>query len=208
MQDLNDGLSMKDMEKGIEIIIDGISNNKKIVIYGDYDCDGVTSTTILYKALKKCGANLKYYIPDRENEGYGMCSDRVKLLKEEDVDIILTCDNGIAAIEQIKLAKELGITVVVTDHHEVSFITDENGAKVFKLPPADAIINPKQNNCTYPFEKLCGAGIAFKFAQILYKKLGRNHEEAFEFIEYAAIGTTCDVVDLIDENRIIVKISR
>lgn len=205
LKDLNHGLSMKDMEKGTDLIIDGIKNNKKIVIYGDYDCDGVTSTTILYKALKKCNANVKYYIPDRENEGYGMCSDRVRLLREENVDIILTCDNGIAAIEQISLAKELGITVVVTDHHEVSFVTDENGTKVFKLPPADAVINPKQNDCTYPFKKLCGAGIAFKFAQILYEKMGINSEDTLELIEYAAIGTTCDVVDLIEENRIIVK---
>lgn len=205
LDDLYDPFLMKDMEKGVEIIIKAILHKKKIVIYGDYDADGVTSTCILYKGLKRCNAQISYYIPDREHEGYGMNSNRLKLLKDEGAEIVLTCDNGISAAEQIAFAKSIDLTVVLTDHHEIPFIEDENGSRKCVLPPADAIINPKQETCEYPFKLLCGAGIAFKFIEALYSRLNMPKEEAFELLEFAGIGTICDIVDLTYENRIIAK---
>jgi single-stranded-DNA-specific exonuclease len=205
LEDLYDPFLMKDMEEATDLIMLAIKNKDKIVVYGDYDADGVTSTVIMYKALKHCQAQVEYYVPDREHEGYGINSDRIRTLKEEGCKVILTCDNGIAAIEQVKLAKELGMVVIITDHHELAFEEDENGTRTFKIPPADAIINPKQKECNYPFKHLCGAGISFKFVQALYSKLGIDNSFLQEFIEIAGIGTICDVVDLIDENRIIAK---
>jgi single-stranded-DNA-specific exonuclease len=205
IEDLYDPFLMKDMDKATELIKLAIENKKKIVVYGDYDADGVTSTVIMYKALKKCGAQVEYYVPDRELEGYGINSDRIRKLSVEGFQVVLTCDNGIAAREQVKLAKELGMTVIITDHHELAFEEDSAGIRTFKIPPADAVINPKQVECNYPFKQLCGAGIALKFVQALYLKLGFNSEAVVEFIEIAGIGTICDVVDLIDENRIIAK---
>ncbi|MBN4049392.1 single-stranded-DNA-specific exonuclease RecJ, partial [bacterium AH-315-N14] len=205
LEDLYDPFLMKDMEKATELIKLAIENKKKIVVYGDYDADGVTSTVIMYKSLRKCGAQVEYYVPDRELEGYGINSDRIRKLSSEGFEVVLTCDNGIAATEQVKLAKELGMTVIITDHHELSFDEDSRGLRTFKIPPADAVINPKQADCNYPFKQLCGAGIALKFVQALYLKLGINKQAVVEFIEIAGIGTICDVVDLIDENRIIAK---
>lgn len=196
---------MMDMDKGTDIILDAIEDNKKIVIYGDYDCDGVTSTTIMYKGLLKCGANVSYHIPDRIEEGYGMNSETVEKLAIEGCQVILTCDNGISCVDQVRLAKNLGMEIVVTDHHEVPFTQDEDGNKIDVLPEADAVINPRRRECKYPFKSLCGAGIAFKFIHTLYVKLGIESKELFELIEIAAIGTVCDVVDLVDENRIIVS---
>ena len=186
---------LKDMDKAIHILEEGIKENKKIAVYGDYDCDGVISTVILNKTLKSLNANFMYHIPDREEEGYGMHKDRVKKLREQGVDIILTCDNGIAAVEEVKLAKELGMVVIITDHHDVPDI----------VPNADAIINPKQIECKYPFKSLCGAGVAFKLSQALFQRFDFQEEFYLNLIEYAAIATVCDVVDLLDENRIIVK---
>lgn len=205
IEDLYDPFLMKDMEKATGLIKLAIENNEKIVVYGDYDADGVTSTVIMYKALKHCGANVEYYVPDREHEGYGINSGRIRKLNEQGFEVILTCDNGIAATEQVKLAKELGMIVIITDHHELSFEEDDKGIRTFKIPSADAVINPKQKECNYPFKQLCGAGIALKFVQALYIKLGINVELVKEFIEIAGIGTICDVVDLISENRIIAK---
>lgn len=205
IEDLHDPFLMKDMDKATGLIKLAIETKEKVVVYGDYDADGVTSTVIMYKALKYCGAQVEYYVPDREHEGYGVNSDRIRKLKEEGFGIILTCDNGIAAVEQVKLAKDLGMTVIITDHHELSFEEDSEGNRNFRIPPADAVINPKQKECNYPFKHLCGAGIAFKFVQALYRKLGINKEATWEFIEIAGIGTICDVVDLVDENRIIAK---
>lgn len=196
---------MMDMDKGTDIILDAIDVGKKIVIYGDYDCDGVTSTTIMYKGLLRCGADVSYHIPDRVEEGYGMNSETIEKLKGEGCQVILTCDNGISCVEQVKLAKKLGMEIVVTDHHEVPFEEDEKGNKTDVLPEADAVINPKRRDCKYPFKSLCGAGIAFKFIHTLYVKLGIESKELFELIELASIGTVCDVVDLVDENRIIVS---
>lgn len=205
-KDMYDPLLMKDMDKGTDIIKESILHREKIVIYGDYDADGVTSTVIMYKALKKCGADVGYHIPDREAEGYGLNKDRIKILKEQGFDTILTCDNGISALEEIELAKELNFKVVITDHHELPFIEDEQNNKQYIVPKADAIINPKQGDCTYPFKLLCGAGIAFKFAKALFKKMEIDKREASDYIELACIGTICDVVDLVDENRIIAKL--
>ncbi|NSJ92239.1 single-stranded-DNA-specific exonuclease RecJ, partial [Coprococcus sp. MSK.21.13] len=204
LEDLYDPFLMKDMDKGIELIKNAIEKNKKIAIYGDYDADGVTSTVILYKGLKRCGANFIYHIPDRENEGYGMNKDRIEKLKNEGVEVILSCDNGISAIDEIEFAKELGIEVVITDHHELGFV-EKDEKREYILPKADATINPKRQDCTYPFKLLCGAGIAFKFIQALYSVMGISSKELYELLQYAAIGTVCDVVDLIDENRILVK---
>lgn len=202
---LHNPLLMKDMDKGTDIMINALKNNKKIVVYGDYDADGIISTYILYSSLLRCEANVKYHIPDRITEGYGINSESLKQLKEEGYEVLITCDNGISAIEQIKLAKELGMSVIVTDHHDIPFVELENGQREFVVPEADAVINPKQKDCSYPFKSLCGAGVAFKFSQVLYEKMGINKEEAYDFMQYAAIGTICDVVDLVDENRIIAK---
>ena len=203
LKDLHDGTLMKDMNKGVSIIKDAILNKKKIAIYGDYDCDGVCSTTILYKTLQSLGADFKYHIPNREDEGYGMNSNRVKKLKDEGVEVILTCDNGIAAMEEVKLAKELGMTVVITDHHDIPYV-EEDGERKTIIPEGDAVINPKQDN-SYPFKELCGAGIALKFSEQLVKAMGGNFQEFKYLYQFAAMATVCDVVELLDENRIIVK---
>lgn len=205
IKNLHNPLLMKDMEKGLDLIVKAIREKRKIVIYGDYDADGVTSTVVLYKALKKCNANMDFHIPNRESEGYGMSKERIKILKDEGAEVILTCDNGISAMEEIDLAKKLGFTVVVTDHHELPFKEMEDGTREYMKPNADAVINPKRSDCNYPFKNLCGAGIAFKFAQGLYEKMDIPVKEANELIEIACIGTICDVVDLVNENRILAK---
>ena len=203
INDLHDGSLMKDMKKGVSIIKNAILDEKKIVIYGDYDCDGVCSTTILYKVLQALGANFKYHIPNREDEGYGMNSNRIRKLKEEGVEVILTCDNGISAMEEVRLAKELGMTVVITDHHDIPYV-EEGGERKNVIPEGDAVINPKQDN-SYPFKELCGAGIALKFSEQLVKAMGRSFDEFKYLYQFAAMATVCDVVELLDENRIIVK---
>lgn len=205
IKNLHNPLLMKDMDKGTDIIKESIKRGRKIVVYGDYDVDGIVSTFILYSALLRCGAEVRYHIPDRITEGYGINSESIKTLREEGYEVIITCDNGISAIEQVKFAKELGMTIVITDHHELPFIVHENNEREFIVPEADAVINPKQHDCKYPFKVLCGAGVAFKFVQVLYDKMGIDEEEALKFIEYAAIGTICDVVDLIEENRVIAR---
>lgn len=205
VEDLYDGYLMKDMKKGVSIVKEAILKNKKIIIYGDYDCDGVNSTTILYKALKAVGANYSYYIPNREEEGYGMHSGRIKKLSEEGYEVILTCDNGISAFEQVELAKSLGMEVVITDHHDIPLREDKDGVLKEQAPKADAVINPKQKECNYPFKMLCGAGIALKFSKCLFNEFNIKNEEFLDLFQFAAIATVCDVVDLVDENRIIVK---
>ncbi|GAB6167742.1 single-stranded-DNA-specific exonuclease RecJ [Clostridium carnis] len=205
VEDLYDGFLLKDMEKGIKIIKDAIDNKKKIIIYGDYDCDGVISTVILYKALQTVNANFNYHIPNREEEGYGMHSGRVKKIYEEGYSVIITCDNGISAFEQVNLAKDLGMKVVLTDHHDIPLRKNESGDIKEEIPKADAVINPKRKDCNYPFKKLCGAGVALKFSQCLFKSFNIPYKKYEELIEFAAIATVCDVVDLLDENRIIVK---
>ncbi len=204
LENLYNPLLMKDMDKAIDITVNSIKNNEKIMIYGDYDADGVTSTGVLYKALKKCGAHVDFYIPHREQEGYGMSLERVELIAKDGYNLIITCDNGISAMKEVERAKELGLKIVITDHHELPF-NEIDGEKVLLLPPGDAIVNPKRVDCEYPFKLLCGAGIAYKFSIALYEVFNIAFEESMELLELAAIGTICDVVDLIDENRIIAK---
>jgi len=199
-ENMHNTLLMKDMQKGLEFIVDSIKGNKKIAIYGDYDVDGIMSTVILYKALNRCKANVIYYIPDRETEGYGMNIESIHKLYNLNVNVILACDNGIAAIEEIEEAKKLNIDVIIIDHHDVRFDDKQNQL----LPNAYAVIDPKRLDCPYPFKKMCAAGICYKFAIELYKIMNIPINECKRFIEYAAIATICDIVDLIDENRIIV----
>ena len=196
--------TMKDVVIAVDIIKRKIQENKKIRIIGDYDVDGIISVFILYTALKKCGANVDYEIPDRIKDGYGINENIVKASYDEVVDTIITCDNGISAIDQIQYAKDLGLTVIVTDHHDVPFI-EEDGVRTFLSSQADAIINPKQIECEYKFKSICGAGVAFKLMEALYEEIGMDKEECYKLIEFVAIATVCDVVDLIDENRIFVK---
>ncbi len=195
LQGLNDPSLMKDMMKGVLIVKEKIKLNKKIRIIGDYDVDGVVSTYILYKALARCGATVDYAIPHRILDGYGISNSLVENALNDGIDTIITCDNGIAAREQIQFAKESGMTVIVTDHHDVPDI----------IPEADAIIDMKQTDCQYPFKLLCGAGVAFKFIQVLYEEMCIPREEESEFYEFVAIATVCDVVDLTEENRVLVR---
>ena len=203
-ENLHSPKTMKDIALAVDIIKRKIQENKKIRIIGDYDVDGIISVFILYTALKECGANVDYEIPDRIKDGYGINENIVKTAYDEDIDTIITCDNGISAIDQIQYAKNLGLTVIVTDHHDVPFV-EENGVRTFISSQADAIINPKQIECEYEFKSICGAGVAFKLMEVLYEELGINKEECYKLIEFVAIATVCDVVDLIDENRIFVK---
>jgi len=197
---------MKDLNIGADIIKDKILNKKKIRIVGDFDVDGVMSIYILYQGLKKCGGLVDYVIPDRVNEGYGINNQIVEQAKKDGIDTIITCDNGIAAIEPIEIAKKLGLTVIVTDHHDIPYMIDEKtGDKKILYTKADAVINPKQEDCNYPFKYLCGAAVAYKLIERLYSIFNYEKTLAYPFIEYVAIATICDVVDLIGENRIIVK---
>lgn len=202
---LFDPLLMKDLEKACDILKKKIEEKKKIRIIGDYDVDGIMSTYILQTALEKCGAEADYEIPDRIKDGYGISSSLVEQAFKDDVDTILTCDNGIAAIEQVKRAKELGMTILVTDHHDIPYIEREQKKEYF-LPAADAIVNPKQADCNYPIKEICGAVVAFKLVEVLYAKCNINMREHRKLISYAAIATVCDVMNLKKENRIIVKL--
>ena len=202
-----------------------IEAGKKIRIIGDYDIDGVNSTYILYRALTRCGAQVDYEIPDRMKDGYGLNISLLKLALEEDIDTVLTCDNGISAIAEIAYAKENGMTVIVTDHHEPLFeevpeedqaetiqpqtdtarrIPSPDGTRIFRLPPADVLVNPKQPNCRYPYKKLCGAAVAWKVVCLLYR-LYAIEEEAEQFLQFVGFATVGDVMELDGENRILVK---
>ena len=171
LNNLRNPKGIKDLVKGVEILKKGIDNKKNILIVGDYDVDGVISTYVIYSALKRCGACVNYHIPDRITEGYGINESIIRNAKDNNVDIIITCDNGIAAIDQIQLAKDLGMEVIITDHHDIPFIELENGEKEYITPNADAIVNPKQLDCKYEFKKLCGAGVIYKLVQVLYEEL-------------------------------------
>lgn len=195
---------MRDLIKAGDILKDKIEKEKSIRIVGDYDVDGVVSIYILYKFLKKLGAKIDYVIPNRVNDGYGINNKIVNRAKEEGIDTIITCDNGISALEQVELAKELGMTVIITDHHELPFI-EEDGNRKYINPKADAVIDPKHPDCEYPFESLSGAGVAFKLIEYLGELYNISKSEINNLLEYVAIATICDVVDLIDENRIMVK---
>ena len=196
---------MKGMEKALELLLEKIGEKKKIRIIGDYDIDGVCSTYILLIGLKKAGAIVDIDIPDRIKDGYGISKELIDLAYQAGTDTIITCDNGISAIEQVAYAKSLGMTVIVTDHHEIPYEEQEDGSIKTILPPADAIVNPKQEGCRYPFKGICGAMVAYKLICGLYEKKGFPKEAQEEFIEFAAIATVGDVMDLQDENRIVVK---
>lgn len=195
---------LKDAEKGVGIIKEKIEKGKKIRIISDYDVDGVTSNYILFKGLKRCGAQVDYRIPDRIADGYGINEHLIDQAHADGIDTVITCDNGIAAASQIAYGNTLGMTFVVTDHHDVPF-TEETGEYRELLPEAAAVINPKQKDCPYPFKKICGAVVVYKFVQLLYESFGIGREEAEEFLEMTALATVCDVMVLQDENRILVK---
>lgn len=196
---------LKGMDGLLDILTEKIGAKKKIRIIGDYDIDGVCATYILLRGLARAGALADADIPDRIKDGYGISRELVMLAAEAGVDTIVTCDNGISAAEQILYGKELGMTMLVTDHHEVPYEEKEDGSQRCILPPADVVVNPKQPDCSYPFKGICGAVVAFKVIQGLYDRMGIPAEEIRELIPFAAIATVGDVMDLKDENRILVK---
>ena len=195
---------MKDMKKAVDILEKKIQQEAKIRIIGDYDIDGVTSTYILLKGLTRIGANVDTYIPDRVADGYGIHEHLIDRAESDKIDTIVTCDNGIAACAEIQMAKEKGMTVIVTDHHEIPY-REENGERRVILPPADAILNPKQYDCLYPNKNLCGAVVAFKYITALYERFDIQKKELEDYYELVAIATVGDVMDLQGENRILVK---
>ena len=204
LNDIHNPHSMKDADKFVDIITKKIEEHKPVRIIGDYDIDGICSIYILFCGLKAAGADVDYVVPHRINDGYGINEHLIDNAINEGIDTIVTCDNGIAAYNQVRYAKDNGITMIVTDHHDVPFeIKDDK--KVYIVPPADAVINPKQADCDYPFKLLCGAGVAYKLISLLYDRLGLDKKELEDYIEFMAIATVGDIVDLIDGNRIVVK---
>lgn len=201
---LHDPMMMKDMDKAVSVIASSIRDNKHIRIIGDYDIDGICSIYILFKGLKICGADVDYEVPDRITDGYGINENLIKQAYEAGVEVIITCDNGIAAASQIDYANELGMTVVITDHHDVPYEETDNGRR-YIIPKAAAVVDPKQNDCRYPFKMLCGAGIAYKFIDCMVKEFQTGDSVMPELLQFAAIATVGDIVDILDENRIIVK---
>lgn len=195
---------LKDMKKTVEILTEKIKGQKTIRVIGDYDIDGICSTYILYEGLKKCGAQADIEIPDRIKDGYGVNEALVRAAYEDGIDTIITCDNGIAAAAELKAAKDLGMTVIVTDHHEVPY-TEENGERKYILPQVDAIVNHKQQDCPYPFKELCGAAVAYKVITAMYEQFGIDSQELNELLAFAGFATVGDVMELQGENRILVK---
>lgn len=204
LSDLNDGMMMKGMDQAIDILKEKIEEGKKIRVIGDYDIDGVNATYILLEGLETLGADVDYDIPNRMTDGYGLNEELIRRAAKDGVDTIVTCDNGIAAGDEITYGKNLGMTIVVTDHHEVSY-EDIEGEKHYLIPPADAVVDPKQPDCTYPFKELCGAAIAYKLIENLSEAMEKDAEDFDYLIENVAIATVGDVVDLEGENRIFVK---
>lgn len=202
--ELYDPHLLLDSDRLTDILVQKISEQKKIRVIGDYDIDGVMSTYILYKGITRCGGSVDFQIPDRMKDGYGINDHLIEQADEAGIDTIITCDNGIAAIGEIAHAKSLGMTVLVTDHHEIPY-TEERGERHHKRSEADAIVNPKQMECTYPYKNLCGAAVAWKVIQILYEKCDIAVEESYDFLENVAFATVGDVMDLTDENRILVR---
>ena len=196
---------LPDLALAAEILEQKISSEAAIRIVGDYDIDGVCSTCILYRGLERLGARVDYEIPDRVKDGYGINESIIRAASEDGIDTILTCDNGIAAISQIALAKELGMTVVVTDHHDIQTVLLEDGKEEDLLPPADALVNPKRRDSVYPYPQICGAMVAYKLIQVMYERSGIPRAEWLDMMELAAVATVGDVMKLQDENRIVVK---
>ena len=208
VEDLYDGLLMKDMDRAVDIHKEKIEEGKKIRVIGDYDIDGVNATYILQQGLAGLGADVDTDIPDRIKDGYGLNQMLIDRALEDDVDTIITCDNGIAAMSEIAYGKENGMTIVVTDHHEVPYL-EENGEKKYLLPPADAVVDPHRADCEYPFKGLCGAAVAYKLVEVLYRVSGKSEQEVEHLqeslMENVAIATIGDVMDLVGENRVFVK---
>ena len=208
VEDLYDGLLMKDMDRAVDILKEKIEEGKKIRVIGDYDIDGVNATYILQQGLAGLGADVDTDIPDRIKDGYGLNQMLIDRALEDDVDTIITCDNGIAAMSEIAYGKENGMTIVVTDHHEVPYL-EENGEKKYLLPPADAVVDPHRVDCEYPFKGLCGAAVAYKLVEVLYRVSGKSEQEVEHLqerlMENVAIATIGDVMDLVGENRVFVK---
>ena len=208
VEDLYDGLLMKDMDRAVDILKEKIEEGKKLRVIGDYDIDGVNATYILQQGLAGLGADVDTDIPDRIKDGYGLNQMLIDRALEDDVDTIITCDNGIAAMSEIAYGKENGMTIVVTDHHEVPYL-EENGEKKHLLPPADAVVDPHRADCEYPFKGLCGAAVAYKLVEVLYRVSGKSEQEVEHLqeslMENVAIATIGDVMDLVGENRVFVK---
>ena len=208
VEDLYDGLLMKDMDRAVDILKEKIEEGKKIRVIGDYDIDGVNATYILQQGLAGLGADVDTDIPDRIKDGYGLNQMLIDRALEDDVDTIITCDNGIAAMSEIAYGKENEMTIVVTDHHEVPYL-EENGEKKYLLPPADAVVDPHRADCEYPFKGLCGAAVAYKLVEVLYRVSGKSEQEVEHLqerlMENVAIATIGDVMDLVGENRVFVK---
>ena len=203
---VSDGSELTDMQRGVDIVYDAVQAGKYIRIMGDYDVDGVSSTYILYKGLTGLGVKCDKFIPHRITDGYGLHEPAIRDAYEAGVQVILTCDNGIAAANEIRLAKELGMTVVVTDHHEVPYNDDEAGTRHYIIPDADAVIDPKRPEDDGVFKEICGAVVAWKFVWCLYRKFGKENEfKNSDFLEIASLGTVCDVMELQHDNRAIVK---
>ena len=207
LNDCHDPYAMKDMEKAVAVTEQAIQQGKRIRVIGDYDVDGICSAHILRHGLEVLGANVNAVIPHRIKDGYGLNDALIHQANEEGMELIITCDNGIAASEQIALAKSLGMDVVVTDHHEVPYEISEGGDRNEILPPADAIIDPKREDCTYPFSGICGAVVAYKFIQALAAKVDETLAQtlSMELLPFAAMATVCDVMELKNENRVIVR---
>lgn len=202
--DLHDGMLMKDMDKAIEILMEKIEDGEKIRIIGDYDIDGINATYILLEGLLGLEADVDMDIPDRITDGYGLNQNLIDKAFGEGVDTIVTCDNGIAAAAEIAYGKSLGMTIIVTDHHEVPY-EETDKKKKYNLPPADAVIDPKREDCSYPFKGLCGAAVAYKLVEALYEAMGREADDVDYLMEEVAVATVGDVMDLTGENRIFVK---
>ena len=195
---------LKDAKEGAELLREKIQEKKKIRIIGDYDIDGVMSTYILLQAIRELGGVVDVEIPDRIKDGYGVNEQLVEQAVADGVDTILTCDNGIAAKKELEAAKDAGLTVIITDHHEIPY-QEEEQERIYLIPKVDAVIDPKQEECTYPYKGICGAVVAWKLIQVLYETMGRDRQEADKFLEYAAFATVGDVMELRGENRILVK---
>lgn len=210
VKDLHDPLLLKEMEKAAEVILEKVREGKTIRIIGDYDVDGICSTYILLLGIRAIGGRVDTVIPHRQRDGYGLNEHLIEAAGGEGIDTIITCDNGIAAAEQIRMAKDMGMTVVVMDHHEVPYEEDQAGERVYLLPEADALVDPKQPGCGYPFKQICGAVVALKLVQVLLEKKepegGMGRQELWEeMLSFGALATVCDVMELKDENRILVK---
>ena len=205
LDDLADARLMKGMTEAVELLCQKIQAGATIRIIGDYDIDGVNATHILVTGLRRAGARVDTVIPDRLKDGYGINEHLIEQAKEAGIDTIVTCDNGIAAAKEIAYAKELGITVIVTDHHDIPYREEPDGSRTTILPPADVIVNPKQADCPYPYKKLCGAAVAWRLVEVLYQGAGVPREEFLRLAQFAAVATIGDIMDLTGENRILVK---